>query len=251
MQRIAALSLLGLLLLSPSAGANRGEELYYDICLRCHGDWRDDGPERSYKSWELTVYRMQSYDHFSDEEAELIIGFLTGTQSEEETEPEEPAPAETTQADLAGGAEQPEDPARQERLARTRQIAEARLWNPSAGWLTFGRWLGYAAVASLVALALTGLARKPLARSFKWVHTSLGAALLVLIAGHALIDLAEYGAPPVLWLWFGIAASVLPAVGLGTGYLRRLLGRMFRPVHFGFAIAGLALALLHWIWIYI
>jgi hypothetical protein len=244
--------------LSPQAPAQTGEELYFEICTQCHDDWAHDEPQRSYKSWELTVYRMQSYSYFTDEQADKIINYLANLGSEED-QPQQNEVATTVADDETDASESPaaltqaqeERRAREERFRRTRQIAQARIWNPSAAWLAGARYLGYAGVAALVGLALTGLLRRRMRRRFRLVHTALAVTLLLAIAAHALIDLAEYGAPPVLWLWFGIAASVLPAVGLATGYTRRILGRAFRPVHYGFASAGLALAVLHWIWVYI
>lgn len=251
--RRCSIALILLLALPPLVSpASEGEDLYYDTCLQCHGDYATDDWQRSRKSWELTVYRMQSYADFSDETAEKIIDYLAG---DEQPEPEEDSLADTLAEDQQPVVEEPESPAealaREERFRKQQEIAAAQLWNPSPPVLIFARYMGYFAVACLVGLGITGLARRKLARRFRLVHTAAAAGLLVAIGAHAVIDLFEYGAPPVLWLWFGIAATALPVVGLATGYMRRVLGSAFKPVHYGFAVTGLTLAVLHWIWIYI
>jgi hypothetical protein len=65
---------------------------------------------------------------------------------------------------------------------------------------------------------------------------------------HVLINLQEYGAPPVLWLWFGVIAFFAVVLSYATGYLRTSSRALFQAVHYGLGVFSIALVLLHWAW---
>jgi hypothetical protein len=54
-------------------------ELYMEICAQCH-ELKGYVWDRSFKSWQACVYRMQAYagpGGITDAEADIIVDFLT------------------------------------------------------------------------------------------------------------------------------------------------------------------------------
>jgi hypothetical protein len=257
---LIAITVLACLALPPDpCGAQSREEdlrLVEDICLMCHG--MDGGMfyPRSEKSWELTVYRMQGYAQdqdlgFTDAEADRIIAFLATEPPEIFGEPEteeqpEDEPADANDA-VAGGE--------QDRPGRVRRQAAARGapagFAPPSRATAIARIAGYASVVFGGLLAVTGMLRRPMKRAFRPVHRGLAIALLVGVALHAAIYLSEYGAPPVSWLWLGLASSVVLGVAELAGATRVPLRKWFIRLHVPAGVAGMGLAVLHWVWAYI
>jgi hypothetical protein len=106
-------------------------------------------------------------------------------------------------------------------------------------------------VACLAVLVATGAGRRVLKRRFRPVHRAAGFTLLALVALHAVIYFFEYGTPPVLWLWYGIGATLLVAAAFITGFWRKQLKLNYRAVHYGLGGFAAGLAGLHWIWAWI
>jgi hypothetical protein len=245
-----------------------GELLFEEICLGCHTEDMFVGDVRSYKGWELTVYRMQNYAPFSDEEAELITEYLVALEGRAELPEEEPEVVEEPEANttaVADASNQPAGNAPGAVAARTGgpQFVDdmpevnppgylfTRVWNPSPGMVAFSRWLGYLAAACLLVLAATGASRRVLKRRFRPIHRGAGLGLLVVVGLHAVIYFFEYGAPPVAWLWYGIIATLLVAGAFITGFWRKQLKLNYRAVHYGLGGFAAGLAGLHWIWAWI
>ena len=218
--------------------------LTMDVCGSCHSLEDYVSYPRSAKSWELTVYRMQMYGQqqgidFSDQEADRIVAFLATDPPEIFGPPEDqPVVAQV----------EPNTPA-QPRPAMAR-MAPAGLPGPSRA-TNVAKIGGYAAVFFAVGLTVTGFVRRPLKRAFKPVHHGLALALFVTVALHAVVYISEYGAPLVSWLWMGIVSTAVLVAAELVGLYRKPLRRSFLTVHVPAGLAGLGLALLHWVWAYL
>ena len=126
--------------------------------------------------------------------------------------------------------------------------AMKRLWNPSMRALTGARVSGFAAVACLLGLLVSGFKRRTLKRRFRGVHVALALGLFVTLAIHGTVYIFEYGTPHVLWYWFGL-------IGFGALVTTELQGIVRKRFHKGLLIShitgacvGLVLSILHWIW---
>ena len=172
------------------------------------------------------------------DEADRIVAYLAAHPYEEGAyKPRAPIPAATTQPTSAvapvATAAPPPPP---------RSPAKATLLAKS---------MGYVSVGILAVLIVTGCFRKKLGRTFRKLHGVMALTLCACLAIHVSVFLVEYGAPSVLWLWFGIIATLIIIAGQLSGMTRSQNRRVFLMVHIPAAVIGLVGTALHWIWIYI
>ena len=250
---IAALTLgvflpAGLCMAEFDVGA--AKKLFERKCTQCHGIQDYDLSNRSLKEWQLTVERMSSYggsdDPYTDEEADEIIAFLylgkhdpkpPGYMYGYEEPGAKPAASQPATAPASASASPPKPKIRVS-------------WRKSKA-TGVAKFMGYVATAVMALMVVTGLTRKTLNRNFSSIHMVLAIALFGALSIHVSVYLCEYGAPSVLWLWFGIMASVLIGLVEFGGLMRRKLGGKFIRLHSICGAVGLLLVLLHWFWIYV
>ncbi len=281
---VVTLLAAGALALSTSAAqaqavAPGDRDLVLDVCTRCHGLDYYVTP-RSRKSWELTVYNMQSYygdeeESFSEQEAEIVIDYLTEFFDEDseldpmehfsETPPDtyaaavaEPAVAEAAPAVPETVQEPAREPTPVAAAAappvakplpdRVRRRLESPPWRPGRTLLLCAEHSGYVAVLALLTLLVTGHSRRKLRRRFRPVHIAAALVLFLSLASHGLVYLARYGNPPVLWYWFGVLSFLVLVLAQVQGIVRKRFGRTFLRIHMAAGYAGLTLAVLHWVW---
>jgi hypothetical protein len=227
----------------------KAKKLFEKKCTQCHGIQDYDMSNRSLKEWQLTVERMASYgveDPYTEEEADDIITYLR--LDKHNAKPpggmygyEEPVavPAATQPTTVPATASVvPAKPKRQVSWRKSRALGVAK-------------FMGYAATAIMALMVASGLARKRIPGEFSSIHMVLAIALFGALSIHVSVYLCEYGAPSVLWLWFGILASVLIGLVEFGGLMRRKLGASFIRLHSICGAVGLLLVLLHWFWIYV
>jgi len=136
-------------------------------------------------------------------------------------------------------------------IAAMAKLEELRLkpQPPKANWPA--KLMGYVATAVLALMVVTGLMRRKLGRVFLKTHSVLAFIFCGALAVHAVVFLAEYGVPSVLWYWFGIIATVLLLSSEFTGLLHLKNRKLFVRYHTVAGVAGLLLTAAHWAWIYI
>jgi len=227
----------------------KARKLFEKKCTQCHGIQDYDLSNRSLKEWQLTVERMASYgveDPYTDEEADEIIAYLY--LGKHDPKPpghmygyEEPAAAVAATQPTTAPAMASVVPAKPKR-----QVS----WRKSRA-LGVAKFMGYAATAIMALMVVSGLTRKWIPGEFSSIHMVLAIALFGALSIHVSVYLCEYGAPSVLWLWFGILASVLVGLVEFGGLMRAKLGGVFIRLHSICGVVGLLLVLLHWFWIYI
>ena len=256
--------LLGLFLASSSPWADsEGRQAFEGICLSCHPhDMFEIQLDRSFKSWELTVFRMQGYADFSDEDAATIIHYLSSGGLKRDMEslsqppvvpeveelPPESVPEEIQEEEIS--ADQPV--LRIVEPVSTVPVSTFKdLWDPGMKSLFLAKQLGYVSVAFILLLIISGVLRKWLKKRFRIIHRFGAVGLVVCVSIHAIIDLFEYGTPGVLWYWFGLFSTLFLFAGVLSGAIRKAFPKVFLWVHGGVAVSGLVLALLHWVWVYL
>ena len=227
----------------------KARKLFEKKCTQCHGIQDYDLSNRSLKEWQLTVERMASYgveDPYTDEEADEIIAFLY--IGKHDSKPpgymngyEEPS--------TAAAASQPTTAAATASVVSPKPKRHVS-WRKSRA-LGVAKFMGYVAVALMACMVASGLARKWIPRNFSSIHVVMAIGLFGALSIHVSVYLCEYGAPGVLWLWFGIAASVLVGLVEFGGLMRARLGGKFIRLHSICGVVGLLLVLLHWFWIYV
>jgi hypothetical protein len=235
-----------------------------NLCGSCHDLKSYIVTERSFKSWSLTVKRMQDYcsgteSEYTDSEGIRIAKYLASDPKELQdmedlyyTTPEpEPAPPVTEPPSTVESQPSPAPV-----MAAMTMPVELRRkappgFRPPSRATGAARKSGYLALVFMVLLALTGLARRNLKKLFKPLHSAAALVLFVSLTVHVVIYLSEYGAPAVLWLWFGIIATAVIVLTEAVGIFRRQLPGKFIPIHAIFGVAGIVLTILHCIWIYI
>jgi hypothetical protein len=255
--RIAIVALMSAVLCSISLGVEFDEteakKLFEDKCSKCHGIRDYDLGDRSLKEWQLVVERMATYggeDPYTDEEADEIIAFLY-LGKHEPLEPGELYEYEKPKVVEVAATQPTTAPVTAPVVAGSMLAAKPRIsWKKSRS-LGVAKFMGYAATAIMTLMVVTGLNRKTLKRNFSSIHMVLAIALFGALAIHVSVYLCEYGAPNVLWLWFGIISSVLIGVVEFGGLWRRKLGVKFIQIHSICGVVGFALVMLHWFWIYI
>jgi hypothetical protein len=126
--------------------------------------------------------------------------------------------------------------------------AMKRLWNPSMRALVCARLSGFAAVACLLGLLVSGFKRRTLARRFRNVHVALALGLFVTLAIHGTVYIFEYGTPHVLWYWFGLIGFGALVTTELQGILRKRFHKGLLISHITGACVGLVLSILHWVW---
>ena len=228
----------------------KARKLFEEKCSQCHGIQDYNLGDRSLKEWQLVVERMSSYggaDPYTEEEADEIIAYLYFEKPEPDYSGnmyqygQEPAPAAdtqpTTQPTTAPAVAAPK---------RQRQVS----WKKSKT-LGTAKFMGYGATAVMALMVVSGLTRKKLKRNFGSIHMALAIALFGALSIHVSVYLSEYGAPNVLWLWFGILASVLIGLVEFGGLMRARLGVKFIKLHSICGAVGLVLVVLHWVWAWI
>ncbi|HOD83943.1 MAG: hypothetical protein BWX88_01809 [Planctomycetes bacterium ADurb.Bin126] len=268
-----------LLVLAGRLQAN-DQRTFARVCTRCHSVEGQTPSERSAKAWELTIERMARYAEnnemtaFTDREAEAVLRFLVSFPEGKVIELDhvtlptsEPpaadasqvqpiavqgqaAPAPSSQPTVAtsGAASAPASAA-----ARAAPVKLPPLPPPPLpmALLSWAKSTGYVALAILAALVFTGVTRRQIGRAFPRLHVSLAAMLALCAVFHSVVFVWRYGAPHILWFWFGlIALGVVVAALLGGAYRRRMHGLLFR-LHKAAALVALCLTLLHWVWYYL
>lgn len=218
---------------------------------------------RSRKAWELTVANMRDYAQygtstFSAEQGDRVVAYLatyfhedsaldsvTHFEQASASEPPPvstmPPPAEKPVVAAVPPPAKPLPPALQARLDHPK-------WKPSHAVKRVAEAGGYLAVACAVLMFLTGHNRRRLARRFRPLHIFAALGLFLGLATHAIIYLAQYGNPPVLWYWFGIGSFLVLVLAQLQGLIRKQFGPLFLRLHVTAGYFGLALAVLHWIW---
>lgn len=121
-------------------------------------------------------------------------------------------------------------------------------WMPPAWLLFLAKLSGYVALACMFALLVTGHIRRKLKRRFKALHLSLAITFAITLTPHLIVFLIQYGLPPSLWLWSGLVATLLAAIGIMLGFIKHQLGRLFLRYHVLFGYLGTFAVLLHWLW---
>ena len=245
-------------------------------CTGCHSLDYYITP-RSRKAWELTVANMKTYIQngsitFTDAQGDRAVEYLATYFHEDssldavkhfsqtvapEPEPVKPVPVVTETRVVpvvsnevatpppvqvaAVAAPRALSPAIRERLAHPR-------WKPSHPVKHLAEYSGYLAVFCTVVMFLSGHNRRRLARRFRPIHIFSALGLFLSLATHAIIYIFQYGNPPVLWYWFGIASFLLLVLAQLQGIIRKRFGRIFLNIHVTAGYCGLTLAILHWIW---
>lgn len=228
-------------------------DFYERTCSQCHPI---DGYvwERSFKEWQACVYSMQIYagaGGFSDDEADLIIDYLVENggrierellENKEAVQLRTAVPAESVVAveTTAVAAKAPESVQRNVSPARRRAV-----FAPAA------RISGYFGVGFLLCGAGSGLMRRRLKKSFRWIHKTAAAGVLTTALLHSFYYLSTHGLPGLLWYQAGVAATGLLLATVLSGLFRRRLRRLFLKTHITGAAICLAAVLIHWVWIYI
>ena len=241
---------IGLAVIMPTpagAGDDLDRQMVIYSCSRCHAADQYYLSDRSLKAWQLTVKRMQGYHYgdeaFSDEDGDRIAKYLAANPYDDANYKPRAAPpvAAATQ------------PTTQPATAPARMAASAPPSAPrSPAKATFlAKVMGYIAAGALLVMVVTGLARKAIWPVFRKTHGVLAFIFCGSLTVHAAVFLAEYGAPPVLWLWFGIIATVILLSSEFTGLLKLQNRKLFVKAHIVAGVTGLVLTALHWVWIYI
>lgn len=254
-------------------GADEARLHVMSVCASCHCLDFHVTP-RSAKAWELTVANMRVYAQnsalpFSEADAARATEYLASNFGEHSTldpikhfggaqppapalpveaaPPPPPAPAAAAPAPapdrVAPLAREGLPPAVRARLEahaaeRPRQPLLKRV--AEAG--------GYASVACALALLASGHGRRRLGRRFRPLHSALALGLFLSLAAHATLYLGQFGTPPVLWYWFGLASFLVLVLAQLQGLVRKRFGRVFLLIHVAAGYFGLTLATLHWIW---
>lgn len=235
-------------------------ELYESVCAQCHGlngyVW-----ERSYKSWQSTVYAMQSYaapNSFSNEEADIIIDYLTerGGQLAEEFEAEEEARTEAMHVEPEPGPNERAVDSIEAVVSAPIAIASVTpekkvpTYRWRAIWARAGIICGYIGFAFLIGAVVSGLLRGRLNQRFRLVHRVAAGMVFLTALLHSIYFLATLGLPHLLWIQFGVGSTGFLLVTGLSGRFRRKLRRGFIKTHVTVAAVALVAAVLHWVWIY-
>lgn len=263
---------------SPSSFSEPTREEVVSACAGCHCLEYYVTP-RSKKAWELTVANMRVYTQhsanaISEADGARVVDYLSATFGEGSTvdplrhfaaSPDAaqppvaapPPPPETSaQPPTLTTPPPPPKPAVLAPLAREdlppaiRARLEGYAARPARSRLVSraAQLGGYLAVGFSLALLAAGHSRRRLGRRFRPLHIAAALGLFLSLATHALIYLAQFGTPPVLWYWFGLASFLVLVLAQVQGLVRKRFGRVFLRVHVAAGYAGLALALLHWVW---
>ena len=284
MMRLAwiAMFFVGSVAFSQVADDEAERQNVISACTGCHSLDYYITP-RSRKAWELTVANMKTYTQngsitFTDAQGDRAVEYLATYFHEDSTleaakhfsvaaapEPEpvkplpvvtdtrvapvQPSPASNVVA-TSSPVEFLADPAPAPRVlpASIRERLEHPGWKPSHTVKHVAEFSGYLAVFCTVVMFLSGHNRRRLARRFRPIHIFSALGLFLGLATHAIIYLFQYGNPPVLWYWFGIASFVLLVLAQLQGIIRKRFGRIFLNIHVTAGYCGLTLAILHWIW---
>ena len=253
MRTIAALlavPVLATLLSAPARADDAADrQLILYLCSRCHAADQYYLSDRSKKAWQLTVKRMQdnyySDDAFTDKQADRIVAYLAANPYEEGAyKPRAPIPAATTQPTSAPSTTSAPT------TRRTTAAPPPPPRSPAKATL-LAKGMGYVSVGILAVLIVTGFFRKKLGPTFRKLHGVMALTLCACLAIHVSVFLVEYGAPSVLWLWFGIIATLVIIAGQLSGMTRSQNRRVFLMIHIPAAVIGLVGTILHWIWIYV
>jgi hypothetical protein len=224
-------------------------KLFEKKCTQCHGIQDYDMSNRSLKEWQLTVERMASYgveEPYTEEEADKIVAFLYLGKHD----PKPPGSMYGYEdPNATPAASQPATaPAVATVSILKPEFREARPKARSRAVLGVAKFMGYAATVVMALMVATGLMRKKFRANFGSIHMVLAIVLFGALSIHVSVYLAQYGAPNVLWLWFGILASILIGLVEFGGLMRRKLGANFIRAHSICGVVGLLLVVLHWAW---
>ena len=282
MMRLAwiAMVFIGSVAFSQVADDEAERQIVLSACTGCHSLDYYVTP-RSRKAWELTVANMKTYTQnaaitFTDEQADRVVAYLaTYFHEDSSLDPAkhfspavvtEPAPVHTAppvvkpavavlqEPPVSNGVTTPPpveflaDPAPHALPAAIQARLAHPGWKPSHGVKHLAEYSGYLAVACTLLMFISGHNRRRLARRFRPIHIFSALGLFLSLATHAIIYLIQYGNPPVLWYWFGIASFILLVLAQLQGIIRKRFGRIFLNIHVTAGYCGLTLAILHWIW---
>ncbi len=236
---------------------------------------------RSRKAWELTVANMRVYTQnaaitFTEAQADRVVAYMATYFHEDssldaakhfspavvtESTPNnivqpipEPRVAPVQEQPMSNGVttlppvEFLADPVPHSLPASIQERLAHPGWKPSRLTKRVAEWSGYLAVACTLLMFISGHNRRRLARRFRPIHIFSALGLFLGLATHAIIYLFQYGNPPVLWYWFGIASFILLVLAQLQGIIRKRFGRIFLNIHVTAGYCGLTLAILHWIW---
>lgn len=208
-------------------------ELYEAVCSQCH-ELQGYVWERSFKSWQATVYQMREYNPrgFTPEEADIIVDFLTENAARMEQEWDSEFVAEESEPEAV----------RLEPEAAPSPYRATLDASAKAG--------GYIGFAFLLMAVGTGVFRRQLKRPFVWLHRVAAGVVLVTVLLHSIYFLNTLGLPPLLWFVMGVVSTGTLLVTTACGWFRRRLRGWFIRTHVSAALAALLAAILHWAWIY-
>jgi hypothetical protein len=271
---------IGSVAFSQVADDEAERQIVLSACTGCHSLDYYVTP-RSRKAWELTVANMKTYTQnaaitFTDEQADRVVAYLATYFHEDssldpakhfsQTVVTEPAPVHTAppvvkpavavlqEAPVSNGVATPPsveflaEPAPRALPASIQERLAHPGWKPSRLMKRMAEFSGYLAVACTLLMFISGHNRRRLARRFRPIHIFSALGLFLSLATHAIIYLIQYGNPPVLWYWFGIASFILLVLAQLQGIIRKRFGRIFLNIHVTAGYCGLTLAILHWIW---
>lgn len=252
------------------------------VCTGCHCLEFNVTP-RSRKAWELTVANMRVFAEngavpFTEAEADRVVDYMAAYFDDNSTldplkhfakalEPAaaapSPAPAvvPTVIEPQAHEAEKPtvatsvvptppaalRPPSSNIQPAIRVHLAHPD-WKPSRTLKHMAEFGGYWALFCTLTLLASGHNRRRLGRRFRPLHIVAALGLFLGLATHAMIYLAQYGNPPVLWYWFGVASFLSLVLAQFQGLIRKRFGRLFLRIHVAAGYGGLTLAVFHWVW---
>ncbi len=197
------------------------------VCTGCHSLDYYVSP-RSRKAWELTVANMLGFAQhgeksFTESEAERVVNYM-GTYFDENS-------TLNVAEHFNKAIETAPKAIRAEAPSAIRKRLEHPGWQPSHALKRVAATGGYLAVLCTLVLLASGHNRRRLSSPFRSLHTWAALGLFLGLAAHAMIHLAQYGTPRVLWYWFGLAAFLVLVLAQLQGIIRKKFGRVFLRVH--------------------
>ena len=212
-------------------------------CLSCHIPSGLVDHDFDYKIWELTVERMSNYSPLTDQEIRDVAAYMASGNFEQEYFPERLAAEEPASSTMPMSID-----------SLKKKLGITSTWKPSFKTLMRARHLGHLSFLMLIVLIITGYIQSRIKPFFSIVHRIAGYVMILAVAAHAAIFLFKFGAPPVLWFWFGIIASIALIISEITGEIRRFsptIKTYFVHTHYVAGWVCLIASVLHWVWVWI
>jgi len=244
--------LFGTQLYASDDDSDYAKEIVESVCMECH--IRVELADRGYdfKLWELTVERMRSYSELTDSEVYDVANYLAQGRFEKDFFPERFKDDEPDQ--IVPQAE-PEIPVVATAGVNLETLKKAynvqQFWNPSSGYLLLARHLGYLSLVMLIIMAATSCIKQRIEQYFTVVHRSAAYIMIASVITHTTIYLFKFGAPSVLWLWFGILSAATLIISELSGEARQhfsFVKKYFVHIHHTAGWLCLVGVILHWIW---